>query len=69
MVSLLRTPFRVAGARSSGLLEIAGVHHGARKALSKSAWMTPESPRPPMELATSIASLLTPLVSDDDILD
>jgi len=69
MVSLLKTPFRVAGARSSGLLETAGVHHGVKRALSESAWMMPESPRPPMELAISIASLLTPLASDDDILD
>lgn len=69
MVNLLRTPFRVAGAKSSGLLETAGVHHGVKRALSGSAWMMPESPRPHMELAKSIASLHIPLVSDDDILD
>jgi hypothetical protein len=69
MVSLLRTLFRVAGARSSGLPETAGVLHGASRALSKSAWMMQESPRPPMELAISIASLHTPQVSDHDILD
>ena len=69
MVFLLKTPFREAGARNSGLLETAGVRHGERMALSESAWMTPESLRPPMELAKSIASLLTPQVSDDDILD
>ena len=69
MASLQRTLFKVAGARSSGLLETAGAHHGVKKALSESAWMMPESLRPPMELAISIASLHTPQVSDDDILD
>jgi hypothetical protein len=69
MVSLLRTLFRVAGAKSSGSLETAGALHGESKVLSESAWMMLESPRPPMELAISIASLHTPLASDDDILD
>jgi hypothetical protein len=67
--NLLRTPFRIPGATSSGLLETAGEPHGVSKELSGSAWIMPESPRPRLELAKLIASLHILLVSDYDILD